>query len=76
MGISDIYHLFDDYVWEVLLKCGGVDHSFTFKHYIEAFSIDWVKERGLLWTGTAWNSFNTTFAIAIILHYQQLQSVF
>jgi iron(III) transport system permease protein len=44
----------------------GVDHSFTFKHYIEAFSIDWVKERGLLWTGTAWNSFNTTFAIAII----------
>jgi iron(III) transport system permease protein len=44
----------------------GVDHSFTLKHYIEAFSIDWVKERGLLWTGTAWNSFNTTFAIAII----------
>ncbi len=28
----------------------GVDHSFTLKHYIEAFSIDWVKERGLLWT--------------------------
>ena len=44
----------------------GVDHSFTLKHYIEAFSIDWVKERGLLWTGTAWNSFNTTFTIAII----------
>jgi len=44
----------------------GVDHSFTLKHYIEAFSVDWVKERGLLWTGTAWNSFNTTFTIAII----------
>ena len=44
----------------------GVDHSFTLRHYIEAFSVDWVKERGFLWTGTAWNSFNTTFTIALI----------
>ena len=44
----------------------GIDHSFTLKHYIEAFSIDWVKDRGILWTGTAWNSFNVTFMIAII----------
>ena len=44
----------------------GVDHSFTLKHYIEAFSIDFVEERGLLWTGTAWNSFNVTFIVAIV----------
>ena len=56
----------------------GVDHSFTLKHYIEAFSVDWVKERGLLWTGTAWNSFNTTFTIAqlkkklLLLFFQEL----
>jgi ABC-type spermidine/putrescine transport system permease subunit II len=44
----------------------GIDHSFTLKHYIEAFSVEWVEDRGLLWTGTAWNSFNTTFTIALI----------
>ena len=44
----------------------GVDHSFTLKHYIEAFSVDFVKERGLLWTGTAWNSFSVTFIVAIV----------
>ena len=44
----------------------GIDHGFTLKHYIEAFSVEFVKERGLLWTGTAWNSFNVTFLVAII----------
>ena len=44
----------------------GIDHSFTLKHYIEAFSVEWVEDRGFLWTGTAWNSFNTTFTIALI----------
>ena len=43
----------------------GVDHSFTLKHYIEAFSIAITEERGILWTGTAWNSFSVTFLVAI-----------
>jgi iron(III) transport system permease protein len=43
----------------------GVNHSFTFKHYIEAFSIAITEERGILWTGTAWNSFTVTFLVAI-----------
>ena len=43
----------------------GVDHSFTFKHYIEAFSIAISEERGILWTGTAWNSFSVTFFVAV-----------
>ena len=43
----------------------GVDHSFTLKHYIEAFSIEFMEERGILWTGTAWNSFNVTVLVAL-----------
>ena len=43
----------------------GVDHSFTLKHYIEAFSIEFMAERGILWTGTAWNSFNVTVLVAL-----------
>ena len=43
----------------------GVDHSFTLKHYIEAFSIEFMEERGILWTGTAWNSFNITVLVAL-----------
>ena len=33
---------------------------------LKAFSVEWVEDRGFLWTGTAWNSFNTTFTIALI----------
>ncbi len=43
----------------------GVDHSFTLKHYIEAFSVEFMEERGILWTGTAWNSFNVTVLVAL-----------
>ena len=43
----------------------GLDHSLTFKHYITAFSIDF-NERGILWTGSAWNSFWTTITIATV----------
>jgi iron(III) transport system permease protein len=43
----------------------GVDHNFTLKHYIEAFSVEYMAERGLLWTGTAWNSFSVTFLVAV-----------
>ena len=39
----------------------GVDHNFTLKHYINAFSVTFDEKIGLHWTGTAWNSFSNTF---------------
>ncbi len=41
----------------------GRDHSLTLRHYISAFSIS-SGDGGLLWTGSAWNSFGTTMIIA------------
>ena len=43
----------------------GYDHSFTLRHYVEAFSIT-TGEHGLVWSGAAWNSFFTTITIATI----------
>ncbi|MGB1238804.1 MAG: ABC transporter permease [Pseudomonadales bacterium] len=43
----------------------GLDHSFTLKHYIEAFSVS-TGEHGIVWTGAAWNSFFTTINISAI----------
>lgn len=43
----------------------GRDHRFTLKHYIAAFSVEWT-ERGLHFTGAAWNSFWTTLQIAAL----------
>jgi len=41
----------------------GLDHSFTLRHYITAFGVEY-GEFGLQWTGSAWNSFFTTVTIA------------
>ena len=43
----------------------GRDHSFTLRHYIEAFGIT-AGEHGLIWSGAAWNSFWTTITIAAV----------
>lgn len=43
----------------------GRDHSFTLRHYADAFSIT-TGEFGLVWSGGAWNSFWTTLSIAAI----------
>ncbi|MBE9554207.1 MAG: iron ABC transporter permease [Proteobacteria bacterium] len=43
----------------------GRDHSFTLRHYTEAFSVTTGAD-GLLWTGAAWNSFWTTLTIATV----------
>jgi len=43
----------------------GYDHSFTLRHYIDAFAIT-TSEFGLVWSGAAWNSFWTTLSIATI----------
>ena len=41
----------------------GRDHSFTLRHYADAFSIT-SGEFGLVWSGAAWNSFWTTIMIS------------
>jgi len=43
----------------------GRDHSFTLRHYADAFSIT-TSEFGLVWSGAAWNSFWTTLTIAAV----------
>ena len=43
----------------------GRDHSFTLRHYIEAFAII-PSEHGLIWSGAAWNSFFTTLTISAV----------
>ncbi len=43
----------------------GLDHSFTFNHYSNAFSFHFTND-GISWTGSAWNSFWTTITIASI----------
>ena len=44
----------------------GYKHNFTFKHYIDEFSIHWSEEYGIIWDGAAWNSFWTTLQISAI----------
>lgn len=41
----------------------GLNHTLTFKHYITAFGVS-TNENGILWQGSAWNSFWTTLKIA------------
>lgn len=43
----------------------GRDHSFTLAHYRHAFSVT-TGEHGLVWSGSAWNSFFTTIEIAAL----------
>ncbi len=43
----------------------GLNHSFTVRHYIDAFSVE-LSEFGLVWSGAAWNSFWTTLEISAI----------
>lgn len=43
----------------------GFDHSFTLRHYVEAFAVV-PSEHGLVWSGAAWNSFFTTLSISAI----------
>ncbi len=43
----------------------GLDNTLTLRHYGDAFAVKWT-ENGLLWAGSAWNSFWTTLEIAAI----------
>jgi len=43
----------------------GRDYSFTLRHYVKAFGIEWTPH-GVLWTGAAWSSFWTTITLSAI----------
>jgi|KBSSwiStaDraftv2_1062776.scaffolds.fasta_scaffold00372_20 iron(III) transport system permease protein len=43
----------------------GRDYTFTLKHYVKAFGIEW-GPHGLIWAGAAWNSFWTTVKLSAI----------
>jgi len=43
----------------------GRDYTFTLKHYIKAFGLEW-GPNGLLWAGAAWSSFWTTLSLSAI----------
>lgn len=43
----------------------GRDYTFTLNHFRTAFALEW-GSFGLVWAGTAWNSFFTTFKLAAL----------
>jgi iron(III) transport system permease protein len=43
----------------------GRDYSFTLRHYVRAFGVEWTAH-GILWTGAAWGSFWTTLKLSAI----------
>lgn len=43
----------------------GRDYTITLNHFRTAFALEW-GQFGLVWAGTAWNSFFTTFKLAAI----------
>jgi iron(III) transport system permease protein len=69
-GLAVPWALFTAVIYAMILFGGfvqtmGRDHRFTLKHYISAFSVEWT-DRGLLFSGAAWNSFWTTLEISAI----------
>ena len=43
----------------------GRDYTFTLKHYVKAFGVEW-GPNGILWAGAAWSSFWTTLSLSAI----------
>ena len=43
----------------------GRDYTFTLNHFRTTFALEW-GQYGIVWAGTAWNSFFTTFKLAAI----------
>ena len=48
-----------------LVVSWGRDYTPTFRHYVHAFGVT-TGDHGLVWSGTAWNSFFTTFQISAV----------
>ncbi len=51
-------------VFGSFVKLWGYDNSFTFDHYLRAFSVNFAD--GIKWTGVAWDSYFTTLTISSI----------
>ena len=69
-GIVAVWGTFTLVIYGMIVYGGfvevwGLNHTLTFKHYITAFGIDFT-DNGILWRGSAWNSFWTTLQIAAI----------
>lgn len=47
------------------VRTWGRDYTLTFEHFITAFAVEW-GPFGIVWAGTAWNSFFTTIKLAAI----------
>jgi iron(III) transport system permease protein len=67
-GVVVVWTTFTIVIYGMVLSGGfvkqwGRDNSFTLRHYINAFGIDF-GEHGLNWSGTAWSSFFTSMTIA------------
>jgi iron(III) transport system permease protein len=43
----------------------GRDYTPTLRHYVRAFGVEW-GPRGVIWTGSAWNSFWTTVELSAV----------
>jgi len=43
----------------------GRDYTFTLKHYVKAFGVEW-GPHGILWAGAAWDSFWTTVKLSAV----------
>lgn len=50
-------------IYGSFVEVWGLNHTLTFKHYITAFGVRW-NELGIVWQGSAWDSFWTTLKIA------------
>lgn len=50
-------------IYGSFVEVWGLNHTLTFKHYITAFGAS-IGEHGIVWRGSAWDSFWTTLKIA------------
>ncbi|MEP3274794.1 MAG: iron ABC transporter permease [Stappiaceae bacterium] len=69
-SVAAIWTLFTIVIYAMIVfgsfvELWGVNNTLTFKHYLTAFSVKFA-ENGVLWTGSAWDSFWTTIQIAAI----------
>ena len=70
LGVTVPWAIFTAIMYAMILFGGfvelwGRNHSFTLRHYEATFGIT-QGQFGLVWSGTAWNSFWTTLQIAVI----------
>ena len=70
IAIAAVWGLFTLVVYGMIVygsfvELWGLDHTLTFRHYVEAFGVT-VSDAGLRLRGAAWDSFTTTLTISAI----------